>query len=141
MKKTNLMKAVSILLISAMVILFNVNVFAADNTGFNDLTSTLTNSSNSGANNTNSSSNNTSSNTNSSSNSSLSTNSITSNNSNTNRINTSSNSNVNSNNSSIYNTNLPKTGVESSVPVAMFIIILSVSAIYAYRKIKEYKNI
>ena len=130
MKKTNLMKVVSILLISAMVILFNVSVFAADNAGFNDLTSTLTNSSNS-TNNTNSS-NSTNSNTNSSN-----TNSNTSNNSN--KSNT--NSNVNSNMTSIYNTNLPKTGVESSVPMAMFIIILAISAIYAYRKIKEYKNI
>ncbi len=132
MKKTNLMKVVSILLISAMVILFNVSVFAADNAGFNDLTSTLTNSSNS-TNNTNSS-NSTNSNTNSSN-----TNSNTSNNSN--KSNTNSNSNVNSNMTSIYNTNLPKTGVESSVPMAMFIIILAISAIYAYRKIKEYKNI
>lgn len=130
MKKTNLMKVVSILLISTMVILFNVSVFAADNTGFNDLTSTLTNSSNN-TNNTNTS-NSTNSNTNSSN-----TNSNTS--SNSNKSNT--NSNVNSNMTSIYNTNLPKTGVESSVPMAMFIIILAISAIYAYRKIKEYKNI
>lgn len=130
MKKTNLMKVVSILLISTMVILFNVSVFAADNTGFNDLTSTLTNSSNN-TNNTNTS-NSTNSNANSSN-----TNSNTS--SNSNKSNT--NSNVNSNMTSIYNTNLPKTGVESSVPMAMFIIILAISAIYAYRKIKEYKNI
>lgn len=130
MKKTNLMKVVSILLISAMVILFNASVFAADNTGFNDLTSTLTNSSNN-SNNTNSS-NTTNSNTNTSN-----TNINTS--SNSNKSNT--NSNVNSNMTSIYNTNLPKTGVESSVPMAMFILILAISAIYAYRKIKEYKNI
>lgn len=130
MKKTNLMKVVSILLISAMVILFNASVFAADNTGFNDLTSTLTNSSNN-SNNANSS-NTTNSNTNTSN-----TNINTSNNSN--KSNT--NSNVNSNMTSIYNTNLPKTGVESSVPMAMFILILAISAIYAYRKIKEYKNI
>lgn len=127
MKKTNLMKVASILLISVMVILFNASVFAADNTGFNDLTSTLSNSSNNSSNNTNVSANNTNSNTNTNTNT----------NSNTNL-----NINTNSNNSSIYNnTNLPKTGVESSIPVAMLVVILGVSAIYAYRKINEYKNI
>ncbi len=124
MKKTSLIKVVSILLISAMVFLFNGGVFAAD--GFNDLTSTLSNT-NSNSSNSNTSSNNTNSN--------------TANNSN--RANTNSNikTNSNTNNSSAYNTNLPKTGVESSVPVAMFVVILGISAIYAYRKINEYRNI
>ena len=130
MKKTNLMKAASILLISTMVILFNASVFAADNTGFNDLTSTLSNSSNNSAN-ANVAANNT--------NSSLNTN-VNNNSSNTNRTNSTLNTNVN--NSSIYNnTDLPKTGVESSIPVAMLVVILGISAVYAYRKINEYRNI
>lgn len=130
MKKTNLMKVVSILLISAMVILFNANVFAADNdTGFNDLTSTLSNSSNGNRSNTNSNQNSTDGNANANSN-------------NTNRNANANNTNSNVNNSSIYNnTNLPKTGVESSIPVAMVVVILGVSAVYAYRKINEYKNV
>ncbi len=133
MKKTNLMKAASILLISTMVILFNASVFAADNTGFNDLTSTLSNSSNNSSNsaNANVAANNT--------NSSLNTN-VNNNSSNTNRTNSTLNTNVN--NSSIYNnTDLPKTGVESSIPVAMLVVILGISAVYAYRKINEYRNI
>lgn len=120
MKKTNLIKIFSILLISTMVILFNASVFAADNTGFNDLTSTL--------NNTNSNTN-TNTNTNTNINSNINTN-------------TNTNTNVNANNSSIYNnTNLPKTGVESSIPVAMLVVVFGVSAVYAYKKINEYKNI
>ncbi len=130
MKKTNLIKGLSILLISVMVILFSSNVFAADNSGFNDLTSTLS----SGNSNSNSNSNSNNANVNNS-------------NRNVNNANTNANKNSNSNNSntnssSIYNnTNLPKTGVESSIPVAMLVVIFGVSAVYAYKKISEYKNI
>lgn len=121
MKKTNLVKVISILLISVMVILFTTSVNAADdnNTGFNDLTNTLTN----GAANNNS--NNSANNTNVANNTS----------NNTNRAN-------NTNNSSIYNsTNLPKTGIGDSIPVAILVVIFGISAVYAYKKIKEYKNI
>lgn len=128
MRKTNLIKGISIVLISVMVIAFSSSVFAADNnTGFTDITSTLSNSSNNNSGNGNTNSNIANNNTNS----------------NTNRnTNTNTNSNRNANNSSIYNnTNLPKTGVESSVPVAALVVIFGVSAVYAYRKIREYKDI
>ena len=47
-----------------------------------------------------------------------------------------------SNNSSIYNnTNLPKTGIEDTIPIAMLVVVFGISAIYAYRKVKEYRNI
>lgn len=128
MRKTNLIKGISIVLISVMVIAFSSSVFAADNTGFNDLTSTLSNSSNSNSNNSNT---NTNTNTNTNSNTNRNTN-----------TNTNTKTNSNTNNSSIYNnTNLPKTGIESSVPVAALVVIFGVSAVYAYRKIKEYKDI
>ena len=42
MKKTNLIKVISILLISAMVMLFATTVNAANDNSYNDLTSTLT---------------------------------------------------------------------------------------------------
>ena len=117
MKKSNLIKVVSILLISVMVMLFTTTVNAADNTGFNDLTSTLTNTNS--ANNTN--------NTNATNNTS---NNITNNTTN------------NTYNSSIYNnTNLPKTGISDSIPVAMLVVVFGISAVYAYKKISEYKNI
>ena len=104
--------------------LFATTVNAADdNTGFNDLTSTLT-SNNTAGNNTptnNTPANNTPSN--------------NTQNNNVNKNNTS--------NSSIYNnTNLPKTGIgDSSIPVAMLVVIFGISAVYAYKKIKDYRNI
>lgn len=100
MKKSNLIQIVTILLVSAMVLLFSTTVNAAnDNNEVHDLTGTLTK---------NSTSNNTSS------------------------------------NSSVYNNtnnNLPKTGIEDSIPVAALVVVFGVSAVYAYKKIKEYKNI
>lgn len=99
MKKSNLIQIVTILLVSAMVMLFSTTVNAAnDNNEVHDLTRTLTK---------NSTSNNT-------------------------------------NNSSVYNNtnnNLPKTGIEDSIPVAALVVVFGVSAVYAYKKIKEYKNI
>lgn len=128
MKKTNLVKVVSILLVSLMVILFSTNVFAAENndTSFQDLTGTLGNSTenntskNTNANNANKNGNNT----------------------NTNNANANKNKNNNTNNSSIYNnTDLPKTGVESSIPVVVLVAIFGISAVYAYKKIDDYKNL
>ena len=114
MKKLNLIKVVSILLISLiMVMLVTTTVHADNNTGFSDLTNTLT--SNNATNNT--STNNTSTN------------------------NTSGN-NKTTNNSSLYNnTNLPKTGIEDSIPVAMLVVVFGISALFAYKRIKDYRNI
>ena len=126
MKKTNLVKVVSILLVSLMVILFSTNVFAAENndTSFQDLTGTLGNSTE----------NNTSKNTNA--------NNANKNGNNTNTNNANANKNNNTNNSSIYNnTDLPKTGVESSIPVVVLVAIFGISAVYAYKKIDYYKNL
>ena len=120
MKKTNLIKVVSILLISLMLISIGSSVFAANTTSnendFADLTASLnsTNSSNT-ANNT--SRNNTS-------------------------ANTDTNTNIVSSSSNYNNTsNLPSIGLESSIPAAALVIIFAISAIYAYRKIKYYHNI
>ena len=53
----------------------------------------------------------------------------------TNRTNT-------ANNTSTYNnTTLPHTGIGDSIPVAVLVVVFGVSAVYAYKKIKEYKNI
>ena len=126
MKKTNLVKVVSILLVSLMVILFSTNVFAAENndTSFQDLTGTLGNTTE----------NNTSKNTNA--------NNANKNGNNTNTNNANANKNNNTNNSSIYNnTDLPKTGVESSIPVVVLVAIFGISAVYAYKKIDDYKNL
>lgn len=94
---------------------FNTMVMAADEI---DLTTTLKSN--------NTTSNNTSNN--------------NTNNTNTNNTNTNNTSNVNS--SSIYNnTNLPHTGIEDSVPAVALIVVFGISAIYAYKKIKDYRNI
>ena len=127
MKKTNLIKVFLILLIGIMTVMFNTKVLAADNTGLNDLTSTInknnTNTDNSNANTNNSNTNRNNANVN---------------NSNTNRNNT----NVNNSNTNIYgNSNLPQTGIEDSIPVALLVVVFGISAVYAYKKINEYKNI
>ena len=128
MKKTNLIKVISILLISAMVMLFATTVNAADDNSYNDLTSTLTgNTSNNASNtsNTNSNSSNNTSNTNSS-----------------NNTNNSLNMSNNTSNSSVYNnTNLPKTGATDSIPEAMLVVVFGISAVYAFKKVRDYKNI
>ena len=120
MKKSNLIKVVLVLGISLMVMLFTTNVMAANEV---DLTNTIDNPSSSS--NSNSNSNNSNSNSN------------RTNNTNTNRTN-----NTNTNNSSIYNnTSLPKTGITDSIPVAVLLVVFGVSSVYAYKKIKDYKNI
>lgn len=112
MKKSNLIQIVTILLVSAMVLLFSTTVNAAnDNNDVHDLTGTLTK---------NSTPSNTPSNT------------------------PNNNPNNAKKNSSVYNNtnnNLPKTGIEDSIPVAALVVVFGVSAVYAYKKIKEYKNI
>lgn len=127
MKKSNLIKVVTILLISVMVMLFATTVNAAENNaGFNDLTDTLTNT------NTNKASNNTNTN-----NAANNTNKAA-NNTNTNNVAN------NTNKSSVYNntnSNLPKTGIEDSIPVAMLVVVFGISAVYAYKKVNDYKNI
>lgn len=125
MKKSNLIKIFSILLIITMLMCISVNVFAADDLEAIDLTGTLDNNTSGGNTlNDNSNKNDTKSNTNIN---------------NTNKNNTNIN---NTNNSSVYNTNnLPKTGIGDSIPTAMLVVVFAISSIYAYRKIKEYKNI
>lgn len=132
MKKTNLIKVISILLISVMVMLFATTVNAADDNSYNDLTSTLTgnnsNSSNNSSNTANTNSSNNTANTNSANNA--------------NNTNNSSNMTNNTNNSSVYNnTSLPKTGAADSIPVAMLVVVFGISAVYAFKKVRDYKNI
>lgn len=112
MKKSNLIQIVTILLVSAMVLLFSTTVNAAnDNNDVHDLTGTLTK---------NSTPSNTPSNT---------------------PNNTPNNAKKNSSVYNNTNNNLPKTGIEDSIPVAALVVVFGVSAVYAYKKIKEYKNI
>ena len=139
MKKTNLIKLFSILLIGAMLIMFSTNVFAAENNTFLDLTNNYA----SGSGNTNSNSGNTNTgNTNTGNTNIGNLSSGNTNTGNTNvRLNTN-NTNTNTNNSSIYNnTNLPQTGIEDSIPTVLLIVVFGISAVYAYKKISDYRNI
>ena len=132
MKKTNLLKVFSILVLSVMVIFITTSVNAAD---FIDMTNQLNN--NTVANNTSGTNTNTSgTNTNTNTSNSNATNTNT--NTNTNRA----NNKTNTRNSSIYNnTNLPSTGIGDSLPIAALVVVFGISAVYAYKKIKDYRNI
>ena len=67
------------------------------------------------------------------------TNSNSSKNSNSNSLNT---NGVRGNNVSSYNnTSLPKTGLQESLPVVLLVVVFGISAVYSYKKIKDYRNI
>ena len=126
MKNSKLVKVVMGAIISLIVVAMANQVFADNVT---DLTNALGNSS-------------------SSSNSS-STNNITNNTAltNTTRNNTvnntlKNNSVLTTNNTSSYNnTSLPKTGIEDHIPATILLVVFGVSAVYAYKKIQDYRNI
>ena len=114
MKKTNLIKVVLVMILSLMLILFSTNVLATDE--YEDLTQALGAGSGNNAN---------------------------AGNTNTGNTNTGkTNANNNTNNSSIYNnSSLPDTGISDSIPVMILLVVFAISAVFAYKKIKEYKNI
>lgn len=121
MKNSKLLKIVLIMIISLSVLIVAKNSLAAT-----DLTDTLT------GNNTteNSALTLTGNNTVNSA-----TNNITSNNTTNNVV-------LTTNNTSSYNnSSLPKTGVGDSMPVVILVVVLGISAVYAYKKIQDYKNI
>lgn len=125
MRKTNLLKVITFLLMSIMLSLFSTNVLAANETDYGDLTPQVNN--NAATNNANTNTNNANTNTN------------RTNNANTN--NASRNNTNNTNRSNYNNTSLPKTGIEDSIPVALLVVVFGISAVYAYKKIKDYRNI
>ena len=128
MKKTNLLKLFFGLVLSLMIIFIATSVTATD--GFTDMTNSLVSN-----NSSNSTSNNATGNTNTSNSNSNGTNTNTNTNTNSNRTN-------NTNNSSIYNnSSLPKTGIGDTLPIAALVVVFGISAVYAYKKIKDYKNI
>lgn len=131
MKKLNIVKGLLITLISLSMIMFTTNfVSAADENfvNFDDVgaSNSSTNKANSNSNKANTNSNSNKANTNS-------------NKSNTNSLNT---NGVRGNNVSTYNnTSLPKTGLQESLPTVLLVVVFGISAVYAYKKIKDYRNI
>ena len=129
MKKSNLLKVFFSLVLSVMVIFMATSVNAAN---FTDISETLANNATAGNNSTN-----TGNNTNTANSNTNSTNA----NANTNNSNSNTNR-TNSNNSSIYNnSSLPNTGIGDSLPIAALVVVFGISAVYAYKKIKDYRNI
>ena len=63
-------------------------------------------------------------------------------NSGNNTTNNTTNNVLTTNNTSNYNkSSLPSTGLESSMPVIILAVVFVISAVYAYKKVEEYKNI
>lgn len=126
MKNSKLVKVVMGAIISLIVVTMANQVFADNVT---DLTNALGNSSSSS---NNSSTNNITSNT--------ALNNTTRNNTVNNTI--KNNSVLTTNNTSSYNnTSLPKTGIEDHIPATILLVLFGVSAVYAYKKIQDYRNI
>ncbi len=129
MKKTKLVSVILIMVISLSVLFITKNVYADNITG--DLTGALSSGNSlTGSSKPENSISSSSTPGNSISSSSTSGNSVANNILRTN------------NTASTYNnTSLPKTGVEDSMPAIILVVVLGISAVYAYKKVQEYKNI
>ena len=134
MKKSVVMKIFLVVLVSLMLIITTSYVQAVDNTtGYQDLTNLTGN---------NTTGNNTSGNNTANNNSANNTARNNTARNNSNALNTGAVTNSNRNNTNTYNnSSLPKTGVEDSIPTMLLLVVFGISAVYAYKKIKEYKNI
>lgn len=129
MKKSIFVKSLLVILISLVMAFTATSVYAADTNSTNDFD--LLEPVN-GTSNSNSNSNNANTNSNANRNNT---------NTNTNRNNTNNNA-LRTNNANTYNnTTLPKTGIQDSLPIVLLVAVFGVSAVYAYKKIKDYRNI
>ena len=124
MKKEKILKIIVVLILGVTLLAMSTRVFAAvgDSDGLMDLYDDTTNQLNT----TNTNNTNTNTNTN--------TNLLNTNTLNTNITNTK----LNTNN---YNTNLPKAGAAENKMLGVAFTVLAITAVYAYKKVKEYKNI
>lgn len=131
MNKNKLVNVVMIILIGLSVLLIGKEVLAATNGNAMDLTNTITGG--------NTTKNNTTGNT--TTGNSTTGNTTTGNNT-TKNTSTGNSTVMRTNNTSNYNnTSLPKTGVEDPLPSLIMIVVFGISAVYAYKKIKHYRNI
>ena len=129
MKNSKLVKVVIGAIVSLIVIVMANQVFADDVT---DLTNLLGNSSSTNNSVSNTTNNTTNSTSNRTSNNTVANNSLNS---------LTNNSVLTTNNTSVYNnSSLPKTGIEDHIPATILLVVFGVSAIYAYKKIQDYRN-
>lgn len=122
MKKSIILKSFLVILISMMLVFTASTVRAATDDEYQSLFGDESNTGNTNSSNTNG---------------------TNTNNTNTNNARNSNNTNRNNNNTNRNNTNtsLPKTGIEDSLPTVVLVVVFGVSAVYAYKKIKDYRNI
>lgn len=140
MKKEKILKLMVVLTIGTILVAMTSNVFAADSSSgidfFEDQTNQLNTTTNTNTN--------TNTNANTNSNTTNTTNTATNNTTNTtNTTNTSTNVNTTNTttNANNYNTNLPKAGAPENTMVGIVITVLAIVAIFAYKKVNQYKNI
>ena len=136
MKKSMFLKIFLVFLVGTIIISATNFVFAATD---DDLAAALreadgeyNESNNTKANNTNTNTNTNNTNTN-----------TNTNNTNVNNTGALSTGNINkTSNNSVNTTNsIPKTGISDSIPTAVLVVVFGISAVYAYKKIKEYQNV
>ena len=121
MKNSKLVKIVLIIMISLAIIVAAKGSFAVTSLDPNSLTGLTTNNT---TNNTVENSSNT-----------------TLNNTTTNLVLTTNNTTTTNVSNNASNTSLPKTGVADSMPIVVIAVVLGISAVYAYKKMEDYKNI
>lgn len=135
MKKEKILKLMVVLTIGTILVAMTSNVFAADSSSgidfFEDQTNQLNTTTNT---NTNTNANTNSNTTNTATNNTTNTTNTTNTSTNVNTTNTTTNANN-------YNTNLPKAGAPENTMVGIVITVLAIVAIFAYKKVNQYKNI
>ena len=131
MRKEKILKLMVVLTIGIVLVAMTSNVFAADSNSTVDFWEDTTNQLNT---NTNTSTN-TNTNTNTNINTATNTNNV-----NTTTTDATANTNAVANTSN-YNTSLPKAGLKENTMMGVAITVLAVIAIFAYKKINQYKNI
>ena len=147
MKREKLLKIVITLIMGTVLFVMSTDVFAADSgiDFFEDTTNQLDTNTNTSSDTNTSTNTNTNTSTDTNTNTSTSTNTSvdTNTNSSTNTtgtidMNTTTNTSTNANN---YNTNLPKAGAPENAILGVVMTVLVVVAVFAYRKVNQYKNI
>ena len=137
MKKEKILKLMVVLTIGTILVAMTSNVFAADSSSgidfFQDQTNQLNTTTNTNTN-TNTNANTNSNTTNTATNNTTNTTNTTNTSTNVNTTNTTTNANN-------YNTNLPKAGAPENTMVGIVITVLAIVAIFAYKKVNQYKNI
>ena len=136
MRKEKILKLMVVLTIGIILVAMTSSVFAADTNSTVDFFEDTTNQLNTTNTNTNSNTN-----TNTNANANTTSTNVNTNTNTTPTTDTSTNTNVNTTNTNNYNTNLPKAGLRENTMMGVAITILAVVAIFAYKKINQYKNI